>query len=437
MTSQFEAILSWKKAENDRKSGRLKEALSYFNEHFKSHANPDAGWRRVYCLRRLGRLEEAKVALAALQEIFPNDSMVHQESVWMIYETTVKPAREANEPQKLLDGARKMLESGAEGIARQLAVFAGIHAAKSLQAWDEVLTLCERVTPQQLQTSPRVTHGKRLPSEREQYYFAAIKAHLSLKQFAEARELSLQASREFPYRLDFQRWAALALEGSGDCAGAIRELSEIVGRGRAPWYISADLAKLLVAQDKPDQGWLAACRAADNPGGEAKAKVNLFCLIARIAESRGDIDNAVRHALLAARLREDEGWQLPTELSDLLLRLPISEPTPSLGELEAACRKGRCGNKAGESEVEPRNHDDSNEVIGESVTGIVSMRQPDAPFAFIKTSKFQEPVFVVVKDLPEGSRHDGAEVRFTAVKSFDRKKNREGIRAMQVIATAT
>ncbi len=448
MTGQLERVLAWKKAEDQRKSGKIEEALAFFSDEFRVRPTADCGWRSAWCLRRLGRFEEARAMLDNLGSRFPDDSLVRSESAWLIYDTVVRPARDSQDYVALLEGARRMMETGADGLARQQAVFAGIKAARGLQVWEEVLALCEKLVPSNLQKSPRVLNGKRLPSEREQWYFARIKAELALKDFPSARRHAKEAAQEFPGRIDFGRWAALALEGEGDRAGAISEVESLIGRGRAPWYLHADLARMRVAIEDLNGAWEAACRSAEIPGGELSARVNLFLLLARISEARGDREGAVFHALLSARLREEQGWKLPDDLTSLLMRLPVPDAAPTRQELERLARDHRSGasaqphpsgNGPSKSAIFPREGAAPESPDGkkpseneEPAEGVVVLRFPEAPFAFINSPSFQEPVFVAMKDLPIELRRDGAEVRFLPVRSFDRKKNREGVRAVSV-----
>lgn len=449
--SELQAILNWKKAEADRQAGRLNEALAFFDGHFQARPNTDSAWRRVFCLRRLGRLEEAIALCEEFRKTWPDDRMLKGEEIWLIYDVVVKPAKKDGDRVMQREGALKMIELGADGVAKKMAVFAGIEASRELKAWEDVLAWSDRVTPSELPEQPRLIEGRKIPSWRELWYFAKIKALLELKRFEECRRLALEAQAVFRGRVDFPRWAALALEGTGDLQGATAELDRLARHPRAAWYLLADLARLEVAADEIEKAWLHACRAGAS-FGDLKSKVNLLTLIARIAEARGEMDVALNHALLAASLREKEGWKIPQALSEVLMRLPLPERPPAMDFLERSCREtwqtatGCAGQaqtavRASAVAVEPAEANRvvafaevKEEVLGEGCRGVVSIRQEGTGFAFIRANDFDQPVFVLLKDLPEECRIDGAPVRFTAVRSYDRKKGREGVRATMAVA---
>jgi len=77
-------------------------------------------------------------------------------------------------------------------------------------------------------------------------------------------------------------------------------------------------------------------------------------------------------------------------------------------------------------------HPGDGEIIGEDLKGSLMIKDPTLPFAFIRAGDLPSPVFVLMRDVPEDCRCDGARVTFTAVRNFDRKKNRDGARATEV-----
>ncbi|HNW34990.1 MAG TPA: hypothetical protein PKM25_08665, partial [Candidatus Ozemobacteraceae bacterium] len=151
---RLEEILSWKKAEDARRGGRLEEALALFTAEYESVPSAAAGWRRLFCLRRLGRFSEAETLGAALAAIYPNDGQIGSELAWLVHETVVKPAKAAGDHAVMLAGARRMAELEKGGIAFETAAFAAIEATKSLSAWEEMLGWCDRLDPTALAAQP-------------------------------------------------------------------------------------------------------------------------------------------------------------------------------------------------------------------------------------------------------------------------------------------
>ncbi|HOY66175.1 MAG TPA: hypothetical protein PLP29_04750 [Candidatus Ozemobacteraceae bacterium] len=436
---RLEEILSWKKAEDARRSGRLEEALALFTAEYEAAPSGAAGWRRLFCLRRLGRLAEAEALGAALAAIHPDDAQIGGELAWLVHETVVKPAKGAGDHAAMLAGARRMAELARGGVAFETAAFAAIEAAKSLSAWEEMLGWCDRIDPATLAAQPRVMNGRRLPSRREMWWFARCRALFQLEQFEECRRASLEAFKQFGHRLDFSRWAALSLERLGNRDAAIEEMQCLSRHRNAQWYYQQDLARMELAAGRPGEAWEHIRQGARMPG-EAQAKVNLYAVGAEVLELLGRKEEAGGHALLAALLRQEQNWHLPGKLEELLFRLPVPVPTPSLAEIEKRCRAAWAGQdavtpgRAVEGKAAPA--EDAGEVLAEECRGTVRLKDEKAAFGFIRANDFDSLVFVLMKDLPESCRFDGSPVRFTAVRSFDAKKNREGVRAIAVTMAA-
>jgi len=195
----------------------------------------------------------------------------------------------------------------------RLVTFAVIGAAKDKMKWNIVSPWCDRINPQTLSVEPREMDGRRVISEREQWYFAKIKSLVELKQWDAARDIAVEAMQAFPRKRDFARWAAQALAGQGTVAEAIVELEALLQRGQPEWYLLSDLAELKLRNDQTGEAYRLACRAA-LAFGEDKAKVGLYALIAKTALMLQRLDVAARHAALSRLVRAREGWSISADL---------------------------------------------------------------------------------------------------------------------------
>ena len=71
-----------------------------------------------------------------------------------------------------------MVSAEATGIALKLAVFAVMSAAKTRGQWKLVSNWCDLLEPAELGSQARVTKHGSIPSDRERWYFAKLKALL-------------------------------------------------------------------------------------------------------------------------------------------------------------------------------------------------------------------------------------------------------------------
>lgn len=285
----------------------FESASRLYHELWDERGDAFSGGRYAYCLRKAGYAHAALTLAREVHEKHPDDIHVCREVVWALYEAEFKPAKERGNLGTLLRAGQQILELTDEALPVRLVSFAVIGLAKDKMKWDVVSAWCDRLNRHQLSTEPREMGGRRVISERAQWYFAKVKSLIQLQQWDEARDLALEACEAFPRQGHFARWAAQALTGQGQVADAIAEMEALVRGGRPAFYLLKDLAELKLQNGQAEEAYRVACQAA-LASGEDKAKVGLFALISQIAHECRRFDVAVRHAALARLVRAREGW---------------------------------------------------------------------------------------------------------------------------------
>ncbi len=413
------------RAEADRKSGNHARALPLFEEIYRQHPTADVAWRIAICLRKTGRAVDAVRFAADAAMRFPGHTMIVSERAWGVYEAILKPAVDGNRHDEVLAAAAEMIADGADTIVMKVAVFAAMAAARSLGRWDEAIAWCDRLKPAELSAEPRrLDRGRQIPSDRERWYLARAKAALAVGAFADARRIGIEAGRQFPRRPDFARYAAQALQRQGQVGAAREEFEALVRAGRMPWYVWADLASIRLADGDPRAAWEAAIRAALEQG-EPKAKVNLFALMADIARRLDRPEDAALHAALAIALRRCEGWAVPQPLGELAAELAVdasASPADLLGWARdiwrPAAESARAAPSAG--------------LLG----GTLKKLDPERGIGFIAAGNGAPDIFVKLDDIDPAARTCGCRVTFRTVPSYDHKRQRESVRAVDVVPAA-
>jgi hypothetical protein len=166
----LQEILGWKAAETKRKNGQFAEALDFFRHSYSANPGSESGWRILFCLRKIGRFDEARTEAKPMFEKFPDAGMIRSEIAWLTWSAEISPARQAGDHGAVLQGVQRMLELGVGQEVLEVPVFAGISAARELGLWDQVEALCCRFKPETLKSHARVENGKKLPSRREMWY---------------------------------------------------------------------------------------------------------------------------------------------------------------------------------------------------------------------------------------------------------------------------
>ena len=422
----------WKQAEAFRKTGIFGRAARYFRERWDEHEDPEAGWRYAHCLRKTGYHEVAISLLAELHRNAPLSDSISKEYVWALYEGRLAKAKDEGNQQGVLEAAREIVGAGAEGTALKLAVFAVISAAKTKGQWNQVSNWCDLLNPATLSASQRQGDRGTIPSDRERWYFGKLKALVKLEDWHLAEQVANFACEEFPQNESFVRWKAQAKGGLGQVNEALTLLQSL--GPKAPWYVLADQAKLLFRLEQVERAWELAVKAARAPG-QLSAKVNLWGLMSRLSLALGRAEAALDHLALEQRVRQEQGW--PLRPHHLAAAAQVKE---SAGVAELPDRPGKhwikiCQNHwnhhAASKPVPPA----PTETAGsEQMRYVGHLTAYDAvrSFAFIEREDNGEQVFVLTKDLPEQARKNRARLEFQIIDQFDKRKNRQSQRAVQL-----
>jgi len=234
--------------------------------------------------------------------------------------------------------------------------------------------------------------------------------------------------REYGRNEDFRRWLARCHLSLGNAERARDELEFLCRGGRARWYTVADLASLYEESGNLDGAWRSALEAA-RAQGEDSAKVGLWVTLARILRQRGQLEDAANHLGWCLALRRKEGWKTPPHLQDMRQDLAGYAPFDELD-----CDEWR---RRAQAAWDPHRKPAPSPAAGPASgktrkRGEVCQVQPGRAYAFIMCGS--ERVYVMLRDLPEASRKDGARVEFSLVTSFDARKGRDSERAAEVTA---
>ncbi len=237
-------IPNFQDADALRKNGNYAEACEQFAQIWQRNPGPLSGWRYAFCLRKIGRIEDAeRIAKEALAKN-PEDKYIKSELAWILYEKELKPAKEESDLERVVNAARQILELNSDRVALAQVVLAVMKVAKGKGNWTVLLEWANRLTLEDLDNQPRTIDGKRGMSGRESWYVNRARALLELRRFDEARHFAQAGSAEFPDGIFLRRIAALALARSGDLGGAIAEMRALLTHPRSDWYMKAELAEL-------------------------------------------------------------------------------------------------------------------------------------------------------------------------------------------------
>jgi tetratricopeptide (TPR) repeat protein len=160
---------------------------------------------------------------------------------------------------------------------------------------------------------------------------------------------------------------------------------------------------------------------AANLGNDLKFMVNIFCDIGDICVELSKDEIARAHYVLSKYIRIDQGWRVSETLSNKIStvnkKIGAEKEPKSFQEALNMCKQEWQTVKA-------------DAVSEKAITGSVAGITNERPYCFINGD--DKRVFFCFKtDLPKGIIN-GSKVRFDVVSSFDKKKNKEGWKALNI-----
>jgi tetratricopeptide (TPR) repeat protein len=419
-------IPSYQNAEILRRSGKYTEALDQFAQLWQQNPNCLVGWRYAFCLRKVGRLEDAeRIAREALEKC-PGDKFTRAELGWILYEKELKPAKEEGDLDRIVRVASQILALNSDGIILAKVVLAVMRVAKGRGRWETLLEWADRLVPENLNNQPMTFGGKRGMSDRETWYVGRARALLELGRYKEARQFAQSGLAEFPDDIFLRRTAALALARSGDLMGGIVEMRALLEHRRADWYMKAELAELEYQAANYVEAYRLVCEALLQSHQSDEYRVGYFVILARIALALGKLEVAAAHVALVKAMRSSRGWRIPPDLVQLSNEIDRAlqksnqkqpELPQDLVQLRKLCR---------------RHWQEGKDEGLQFYRGTVKPYPQGRHFTYIQRDDGGDDVYVIVRDLPMGCNQPGSRVEFALKVSFDKKKGRESVQAINL-----
>lgn len=424
----------WQEAEEMRKSGNFEQAFPIFMESFKLNLDEESLWKAVHCLRKLGKYDDAIDIIEENKGMLLSSQALKNQFCWIQYDALIEKNKKLGKWETVLKTSENILEmiDDYNELVYKLALFSAIDAAKNLKDNQKLLELTDIIGPDKLPSEPETFNGKKILSYRERWFFARINALFDAQLYEECRDLSLQAIKQYPRRIEFSRRAALCKMMLGKNGEAEEELQAISRMRGCPWYIVADLAKLRFNVGSFSKALEAAFEAAIMQG-ELQSKVNLFTLIAKIQLVLGNSESAKNHIMLACAIRKELKWKFNEEITLLASRFGIGDKVPLTNLAIKACEK-EWREQTNNSSEKDENIRCNNELIETGLKGFITSILENRPFTFIHRVDNDQKIYTKISDIPEDMRLSGLEVEFDLVETFDDLKNKKSVKATNIRA---
>ena len=419
-----------------RKSQNFKDAVLLYRDLWQETEDHYDGAGLLQCLRKLELFDEAIPFAEELIIKHPESDWCRNEVIWTLISGELNKLGENESVEKIVETAGKIMDLKPKSVAEKVVVFKVLKSAKAHKDWGIVNEWVIKIDPSTLSTEP-ITYetGRKGWCDRSLWYNYRIKGLLENggdEEAKEAIELVDGISGQFAYEQKFfLRLKALAFKKIGKLTAAEKIYEGLCKRSRTEWWMIYDKAKVARDLGKKEDALQLMYRAASS-NRKLGTMVSLFVDIASLCKSMGKNEEARAHLVLCRYVREENNWSLPgfilndiNELNEIIGN--NKEPT-SLKEALSFCRdywRSLLGKKSDLSgKIEDKRQ------IRNGLSGRLSFGKLDHNFCFIIT-KDNESFFCFKKALPSGIKN-GDEVKFDAIPSFDKKKNKKSWKATNI-----
>jgi len=421
-----------------RKHKDYEKAIEFYKEmekSFSSLCNEWDLWGHAYCLKKLERYSEALEVCRKFYRMNRDFVQGNNLYAWCIYHLEVrKEAEKIENEENFLKAAGAIVnlckdDKYSEYTPYKSTVFRVLDYLKSKPVFPakEVMKWTDLLEPEKLPSdcySCKNKKGKniRLPSFKEKWYLVRTDALEEMKNYSECMELCREAlssipSKDFLHSIWIKRRIALCKWRTGNMEEASLELKEILSIKRE-WYIQHEIAEILYDSGKIEEAMEYAAEGMVNRG-EPEKKWKLFMLAGIILKTQGKVDFAKKHILFSFKLREEKGWKIPEKLEKLIRELEMDTSSgPSAEELHKELKSYWKGLKSSDLPL---------------YKGTVKRIFANGTSGFIAGDNGKDYYFKVISFKGKEERlEEGLKVRFHAVKSFDRKKQKESEEAVRI-----
>lgn len=415
-----------KKANEYRKNKDYAKAIPLYEVLWQESADAFDGAGLLCCYRKTGLFDKALTLSKELSKKHSGFNWAANEICWTLIQGRLQKFSKETPLEEIIKTANTVLEHNPGFLARKLTVLKVLKFAKDKNDWDTVTIWVDRIEADNLSVEPmHLDSGREGWSDQSLWYNYKINSLLKNEFFKEAIDKALISEKKFPKQsFFFTRLKAQALKGCGEIEAAEGIYANLSKKKHPEWWLLHEYGTLLKEQDKSDKALPVLCKAALS-NTRLEMMVNLFSDIAEICSANGDSKVARAHLYLKKFIRDKHGWPISSSHAIELNRLDkeiLNEPAPlSSQEALSICRlhwNRICGCKTMKTSTKKK-----------KLVGKLSISK-DKPVCFINTKDGLSAI-CFSKDISQ-QMVNGDSVIFDALPSFDKRKNRESWKAINI-----
>jgi len=423
-----------KEANDLRKKGEFEKALPLYRELSKDDSDSYSAAGLLHCLRKLHLFDEALPLCTLASQKHMTLDWYRNEVVWTLIQGQLQQLDETAAVDEVVNAAESILVLEPKGTVAKWAIARRVlKVAKSRNRWDTVSKWLERVNPDELSTTPmKDDRGRDGWCEQAIWHNFRIRSEIEVGDKQQAIVAAQRAIGLFPQQAKFfKRLEALANFRLGRLVEAELLYGTLSNARRSDWWILNEHAHVLQELGKHQEALALMCRAALS-GNKLELLVSLFSDIGFLCHKTELKQDARNHLLLCKYIREEQGWSIPQAVSSVIAELgrELSDLASPVGRDGALAECQKFWRRTVGAEHDSQEPSLKSRGVKRMLKGKLKMGPPERSYCFL-LSDTRESYFCRKSNLPQGAT-DGVMLQFDAMPSFDKKKNQESWKAINV-----
>jgi tetratricopeptide (TPR) repeat protein len=414
-----------------RKQGLLEDALPIYKKLWTSPTKDKfdaAGY--LHCLRKLKISEEAMELAIECEKLYTNFTWCRIEIIWT-YIGSLKQQKENASLASVLPLAIKIMNLSPDDLQKNITVLFVLKKSKQFNKLDIACQWIDRINPDTLDKVPvTLEKGSTAWSNYLIWHHHKVRCLIYQKEYQKAIDIVgniiVEANQVSKY---FRCLEAHAFEKSGQINMASQILKDLCQNKKLDWWILHQYANLLKNSDKKELSLVKMYHAA-SIAYKIESIVTLLHDISLLCKELNRMEESYYHIMLHKLIREKKGWLVKEDVNQLINEVGSTlNITASLEYREVLMKcKSFWGNSVQDKMQSIKVNDKRKRK--NLLKGHLTQVKENNPFCFIKTS---ETSYFCYKSDITGETNEGQKVQFDAIPSFDRKKNKESWKAVNIV----
>ena len=327
------------KAETLVKQSQFEPAAELYSqlwEQFPQSCDEWVAWNYARALRKVNRSRDAVEVCQRGRSIKPDFDRLNQIYGWALYDVYMKGIDETLDHNQFFKAANEIVSLTKQELYSPFTwiVFRMVDYLKKKPnpSYATILEWLDKLKPELLSREERSApqsdeHNDTYASEQEKWYTTRVRALLEMNRHNECIELCTQVLSMFTsFHHDYDIWLhwyrARSLRAENRLEEALSDLKYVETKKRE-FFVKHEIALVYFQMGDLQNAIGIAAQASLGRAG-LEFEWEMFLHMAQILNALGDTEHAQEHTMLAFKIRQENNWNIPNELMEIIRKLGLN-----------------------------------------------------------------------------------------------------------------